>query len=83
MKEKKYVAFGKYRLIHENHTYSNYVKRDYYKLYKKEVDDFGNDSWNQIWSGSENSSDESDKMCAILADALYFRLSTINEISYS
>lgn len=73
MKEKQYVAFGKYRLSQETNYPNNW---HYYRLYEKHIDDFGNESWSQIWSGSETSKAEDDEYAAIMADALYFRLST-------
>lgn len=72
MKDKQYVSFENYRLSRED----NYpIKLSYYRLYKKVIDDFGNESWDQIWSGGEKSSGESE-FTGLMARVLYYRLST-------
>lgn len=65
---KNYVAIGtKHRLAREEHTAPNYGKSFYYRLYTKYLDEFGNEFWEQTWSGSASSGE----VTGILAESLY------------
>jgi hypothetical protein len=62
---------SKYRLLKDNSVYNN--KSNYYRLYEKYEDDFGNVNYKQMWSGGTGGFDGK------FAEWLYNALESLND----